>query len=64
MSEPGRRIGACEIVAKLGKGGMGEVYRARDTKLDRHVAIKVLPEQFVSGPERVARFQREAKTLP
>jgi len=56
VSEPGRRIGACEIVAKLGKGGMGEVYRARDTKLDRHVAIKVLPEQFVSDPERVARF--------
>jgi eukaryotic-like serine/threonine-protein kinase len=59
----GTRLGAYEIVSLLGKGGMGEVYRARDTKLDRDVAIKVLPELFVSDPERVARFQREAKTL-
>ena len=60
---PGIRLGAYEIVSLLGAGGMGEVYRARDTKLDREVAIKVLPELFVSDPERVARFQREAKTL-
>jgi eukaryotic-like serine/threonine-protein kinase len=60
---PGTRLGPYEIVALLGAGGMGEVYRARDTKLDREVAIKVLPELFVSDPERVARFQREAKTL-
>jgi serine/threonine protein kinase len=60
---PGTHLGAYEILSLLGIGGMGEVYRARDTKLDRDVAIKVLPEQFVSDPERVARFQREAKTL-
>jgi serine/threonine protein kinase len=59
----GTRLGAYEIVSLLASGGMGEVYRARDTKLDRDVAIKVLPEPFVSDPERVARFQREAKTL-
>jgi len=61
--EAGVRLGPYEIVAPLGAGGMGEVYRARDTKLDREVAIKVLPEQFLADPERVARFQREAKTL-
>ena len=60
---PGTRLGAYEIVSLLGSGGMGEVYRARDTKLGRDVAIKVLPDLFVSDPERVARFQREAKTL-
>src|SRR5258705_11556143 len=59
----GARVGHYEILAALGAGGMGEVYRARDTKLDRDVAIKVLPELFVADPERVARFQREAKTL-
>jgi eukaryotic-like serine/threonine-protein kinase len=59
----GARLGPYEIVGPLGTGGMGEVYRARDTKLDREVAIKVLPELFVADPERVARFQREAKTL-
>ena len=59
----GSRLGPYEITSLLGSGGMGEVYRARDTKLDRDVAIKVLPELFVSDPERVARFQREAKTL-
>src|SRR5215510_13269251 len=59
----GAHVGPYEILAALGAGGMGEVYRARDTKLDRDVAIKVLPELFVSDPERVARFQREAKTL-
>jgi serine/threonine protein kinase len=60
---PGTRLGAYEILMLLGRGGMGEVYRARDTKLERDVAIKILPELFVSDPERVARFQREAKTL-
>src|SRR5499427_2797809 len=59
----GVRLGPFEIVSPIGAGGMGEVYRARDTKLDRDVAIKVLPELFVCDPERVARFQREAKTL-
>jgi serine/threonine-protein kinase len=60
---PGTRLGAYEITAPIGAGGMGEVYRGRDTKLDRDVAIKVLPETFASDPERIARFQREAKTL-
>jgi hypothetical protein len=60
---PGTRIGAYEVLSLLGSGGMGEVYRARDTKLEREVAFKVLPELFVADPERVARFQREAKTL-
>jgi serine/threonine protein kinase len=59
----GAHLGPYEILSALGAGGMGEVYRARDTKLDRDVAIKVLPGLFVSDPERVARFQREAKTL-
>ena len=60
---PGTRLGPYEITGQIGAGGMGEVYRARDTKLDRDVAIKVLPDVFVADPERVARFQREAKTL-
>src|SRR5262245_47133718 len=59
----GAHLGPYEILAALGAGGMGEVYRARDTKLDRDVAIKVLTELFVSDPDRGARFQREAKTL-
>ncbi|MBI3049381.1 MAG: serine/threonine-protein kinase [Acidobacteria bacterium] len=59
----GSRIGPYEIQAVLGAGGMGEVYRARDTKLDRDVAIKILPEAFARDPDRVARFEREAKTL-
>ncbi|MBI2186515.1 MAG: hypothetical protein HYU37_05250 [Acidobacteria bacterium] len=49
------------MIAAIGQGGMGEVYRARDTKLDRCVALKILPEAFAHDPERVARFQREAK---
>ena len=61
--EPGTRLGPYEITAQIGVGGMGEVYRATDTKLDRQVAIKVLPEAVASDPERLARFDREAKTL-
>jgi Tol biopolymer transport system component len=60
---PGARLGPYEIVALLGRGGMGEVYRARDPRLDRDVAIKILPELFASDPDRTARFEREAKTL-
>src|SRR5262245_14156919 len=59
----GTRVGAYEIVSPIGAGGMGEVYRATDTNLGREVAIKVLPEVFAQDPERVARFEREAKTL-
>ena len=59
----GKTIGPYEVVAKVGEGGMGEVYRARDTNLDRDVAIKVLPELFALDADRVARFAREAKTL-
>src|SRR5246127_112444 len=59
----GSRLGPYEILSALGAGGMGEVYKARDTKLDRDVAIKILPQAFVADPERIARFQREAKTL-
>ncbi len=57
------RLGPYEILAPLGAGGMGEVYRARDTKLDREVAIKVLPAALAQDPERLARFEREAKVL-
>src|ERR1700722_3983192 len=59
----GTRVGPYEILAPIGAGGMGEVYRARDTKLDRDVAIKVLPAAFAQDPERLARFEREAKVL-
>ena len=59
----GHRLGVYEIIAALGAGGMGEVYRARDTKLRRDVAIKILPEAFALDPDRVARFQREAELL-
>ena len=60
---PGARLGSYEIVGPLGAGGMGEVYRARDTKLNRDVAIKILPDVFAHDSERVARFTREAQTL-
>lgn len=60
---PGTRLGPYEIVTPLGAGGMGEVFRGRDTKLHRDVAVKVLPAQFASQPERVARFEREAQLL-
>ena len=59
----GDRLGPYEILAPIGAGGMGEVYRARDTKLDREVAIKVLPPSLAGGRERLARFEREAKSL-
>ncbi len=59
----GTQLGSLEITALLGKGGMGEVYRARDTKLKREVAIKILPEEFSRDPDRVNRFQREAEVL-
>src|ERR1700675_1253434 len=59
----GDRLGSYEIVAAIGAGGMGEVYRARDTKLKRDVALKVLPDAFALDPERMARFQREAEVL-
>jgi serine/threonine protein kinase len=61
--KPGDRLGPYEILAPIGAGGMGEVYRARDTKLDRDVAIKVLPAALAQDPERLARFEREAKVL-
>jgi len=61
--EAGTQLGSYEITSLLGKGGMGEVYRARDTKLKRDVAIKILPEEFSRDPDRVNRFQREAQVL-
>jgi serine/threonine protein kinase len=60
---PGTRLGVYEIVAPLGEGGMGQVWRATDTTLGRQVAIKILPDAFAADPERLARFEREAKTL-
>ena len=61
--EAGMRLGPYEILSPLGAGGMGEVYRARDPKLNRDLAIKVLPEAVAEDPERLARFQREAQLL-
>ena len=60
---PGTTLGSYQVTAKIGEGGMGEVWQARDTKLDRDVALKVLPEAFTSDPDRLARFEREAKVL-
>ena len=60
---PGTRIGPYEVIGAVGAGGMGEVYRARDARLDRDVAIKILPDAFAKDVERLARFEREAKTL-
>jgi serine/threonine protein kinase len=60
---PGTRLGVHEVTAQIGVGGMGQVFRARDTKLNRDVALKVLPESFAKDPERLARFTREAQTL-
>ena len=59
----GTQLGSYEITALLGKGGMGEVWRARDTKLKRDVAIKILPDEFSRDPDRLTRFQREAEVL-
>jgi Protein kinase domain len=60
---PGTKLGPYEIVALLGAGGMGEVYRARDTKLGRDVALKLLPQVFTTDADRVTRFKREARVL-
>ena len=59
----GTHLGSYEVLAPIGAGGMGEVYQAHDTKLGRDVAIKVLPEAFAHDPQRLSRFQREAKLL-
>ena len=59
----GSRLGVYEVTASIGEGGMGQVYRARDTKLNRDVALKVLPDSFAADPDRLARFRREAQTL-
>jgi Tol biopolymer transport system component len=65
MSElaPGNRVGVFEVIGLLGQGGMGKVYRARDTRLNRDVALKILPDAFAADPDRLARFTREAQTL-
>ena len=60
---PGTRLGVYEVTAQIGEGGMGQVFRATDTKLKRQVAIKILPEAFAHDADRLARFTREAKTL-
>src|SRR5438067_8820947 len=60
---PGTALGPYEIVSAIGAGGMGEVYKARDTRLNRDVAIKILPASFSSRPEMKARFEREAQTI-
>lgn len=60
---PGTRLGVYEITAQIGEGGLGAVYRATDTSLSRQVAIKVLPDALAADPDRLTRFEREAKTL-
>ena len=60
---PGTTLGPYSVTAKIGEGGMGEVYQARDTTRDRDVALKVLPEALTADPDRLARFEREAKVL-
>ena len=59
----GTRVGPYEVIAQIAAGGMGEVYRARDTKLNRDVALKILPDTFSADPDRLARFRREAQVL-
>ena len=59
----GSRLGHYEVTALIGEGGMGQVYQATDTKLNRQVALKILPEAFASDPDRLVRFQREAQVL-
>ena len=59
----GTRLGPYEIIAPIGAGGMGEVYRARDTRLDRQVAVKILPSEFAQNAQFKVRFEREAKTI-
>jgi eukaryotic-like serine/threonine-protein kinase len=61
--KPGTSLGPYEVVCLLGMGGMGEVYRALDTKLNRDVALKILPDAFAADPDRLARFKREAQVL-
>src|SRR5262245_10429124 len=61
--QPGTRLGPYEILSAIGSGGMGDVYRARDTKLRRDVAVKVLPDAVAADPQRLARFRREAQVL-
>ncbi len=61
--DSGTQLGHYEILSALGKGGMGEVWRARDTKLGREVAIKTLPEEFAKDADRLVRFEREARQL-
>src|SRR3954468_12052593 len=63
MPAPGSRIDRFEILELIGAGGMGEVYRARDLRLGRDVALKLLPEQFLRDPQRLARFERETQVL-
>ena len=63
MAVVGRRLGAYEVVELIGSGGMGDVYRARDTRLDRDVALKFLPVEVATDPDRLARFTREARVL-
>ena len=61
--EVGSRLGHYDVTALIGEGGMGQVYQATDTKLNRQVALKILPEAFATDPERLARFEREATVL-
>jgi serine/threonine protein kinase len=61
---PGTRLGVYQVTALIGEGGMGQVYRARDTNLDRDVAIKILPEAFANDSDRLARFQRRPRPSP
>ena len=60
---PGTKLGPYEVVALLGSGGMGEVYRAKDTRLGRDVAVKVLPDAFAKDADRLRRFEQEARTI-